>query len=179
MYYKFSFVVFSKISVHLLYFVMCCYSMHCCFHFFLYDDLFVPLRRSCFFSTTNVQFLYDFSSLLSNILHSFFFFLIPASCVVQISPASCKLFLFPLSFFSLSLSRARSCARVYIIMYLCFPFLFFSFVFMFYNRFANQRIMKKFPVYSKIIRDIFCLYCNKFYFCIRLARESKSLSLTY
>ena len=77
-------------------------------------------------------------------------------------------------------SLAHSYARLYIIMCLLFPLLFLSSVFMFYNTFAYQRITKKFPIYSKIIPDIFCIYCKKVYFCIRLARGAKPfLSLTY
>ena len=33
---------------------------------------------------------------------------------------------------------------------------------MFYNTFANQRITKKFHIYSKIIPDMFCVYCKKY-----------------
>lgn len=61
-----------------------------------------------------------------------------------------------------------------------FSLFFLPSVFMFYNTFAYQRITKKFPFYSKIIPDIFCIYCKKVYFCIRLARGAKPfLSLTY
>ncbi|RHB38247.1 hypothetical protein DW888_00005 [Bacteroides nordii] len=56
---------------------------------------------------------------------------------------------------------------------LSFPVSFF----MFYNTFANQRLTKKFSFYSKIIPDIFCLYCKKVYFCIRLARGAKPFKL--
>ena len=92
---------------------------------------------------------------------------------------SISFFLFPFypsSFFFLS--RAFICARIY---YNVPPFFFFFPVsfFMFYNTFANQRLTKKFPFYSKIIPDIFCLYCKKVYFCIRLARGAKLLSLTW
>ena len=76
------------------------------------------------------------------------------------------------------LSRAFICALIY---YNVPPFslLFLPSVFMFYNTFAYQRITKKFPIYSKIIPDIFCIYCKKVYFCIRLARGAKPfLSLT-
>ena len=86
-------------------------------------------------------------------------------------------FLFPFSpslFFS---SRTRIRMRLYIIMCLCFPLFSFLSFFMFYNTFAYQRITIKFHFYSKIIPDMFCVYCKKVYFCIRLARESKPFKI--
>ena len=85
-------------------------------------------------------------------------------------------FLFPFSpslFFSLA--RVYACAYNYNVS--LFSFVFLPFIFMFYNTFANQRITKKFHIYSKIIPDMFCVYCKKIYFCIRLARESKSFKI--
>ena len=132
---------------------------------FLYDDLPVSLRVSfCLFLIfyTPFFFPYLFLPVLSKSL-----------------PFHLKYLLFPLPFLSFFFffSRAHSYARVYIIMCLCFPFLFLPFVFMFYNTFAYQRITKKFPFYSKIIPDMFCVYCKKVYFCIRLAREAKPFKL--
>ena len=86
-------------------------------------------------------------------------------------------FLFPFSpslFFFLS--HAYTHALIYYNVSL-FSFVFLPFIFMFYNTFANQRITKKFHIYSKIIPDMFCVYCKKVYFCIRLARESKPFKI--
>ena len=81
-------------------------------------------------------------------------------------------------YISIFCSHAYTHARI-IIMCLLFPSFSLPFIFMFYNTFANQRLTKKISFYSKIIPDIFCLYCKKVYFCIRLARGAKLLSLTY
>ena len=153
------------------------------FLFFLYEKRLVSLRRSPRFSTMICLFLYESLSLLvSNILHLLFLSLPLPFCFVKISPIfnlSISFFLFlNLSFFFF-FSRAHSYARVYIIMCLHFSSFSLPFIFMFYNTFANQRLTKKFHIYSKIIPDMFCVYCKKVYFCIRLAREAKPLSLTY
>ena len=152
------------------------------FCFFLYEKRPVSLRRSPRFSTMICLFLYKslsacfqyFTSPFSLPASSFLFCQNLSRFILSIS-----FFLFPFypSLFSLSLSRAFICARIY---YNVPPFFFFSlpFIFMFYNTFANQRLTKKISFYSKIIPDIFCLYCKKVYFCIRLARGAKLLSLT-
>lgn len=126
-----SLLVFNKISVHLLFFVIYCYSARCYFCFFLYEKRPVSLRRSSCFSTS-------LSFLVSNILHFFFFFLILPSSYVRFS-------FFPLPFFSFFvffLSHAYTCALIYYNVSL-FSFVFLPFIFMFYNTFANQRITKK------------------------------------
>ena len=151
------------------------------FCFFLYEKRPVSLRRSPRFSTMICLFLYKslsacfqyFTSPFSLPASSFLFCQNLSRFILSIS-----FFLFPFypSLF-FSLSRAFICARIY---YNVPPFFFFSlsFIFMFYNTFANQRLTKKFSFYSKITPDIFCLYCKKVYFCIRLARGAKLLSLT-
>lgn len=150
------------------------------FCFFLYEKRPVSLRRSPRFSTMIALFLYEslsacfqyFTSPFSLPTSSFLFCQNLSRFILSIS-----FFLFPFyssSFFS---SHAYTHARIY---YNVPPFFFFFPVsfFMFYNTFANQRLTKKFSFYSKIIPDIFCLYCKKVYFCIRLARGAKLLSLT-
>ena len=154
------------------------------FCFFLYGDRPVSLRRSPRFSTMIALFLYEslsacfqyFTSPFSLPASSFLFCQNLSHVILSIS-----FFLFPFypSLFSLSLSRAHPYARVYITMCLLFSSFSLPFIFMFYNTFANQRLTKKFSFYSKITPDIFCLYCKKVYFCIRLARGAKLLSLTY
>ena len=163
-------------------FVILWFSVSCLFVFsstrnasFLYGDRPVSLRWSPCFSTS-------LSPLVFNILHPLFS--LPASSFLFCQNLSrfilsISFFLFPFypsSFFS---SLAHSYARVYIIMCLLFSSFSLPFIFMFYNTFANQRLTKKFSFYSKIIPDIFCLYCKKVYFCIRLARGAKLLSLTW
>ena len=133
---------------------------------FLYDDRLVSLRVSLrLFLIFYTRFFspYLFLPVLSKSL-----------------PFRLKYLLLPLSFLSFFVffSLAHSYARVYIIMCSSFSLSFPVSFFMFYNTFANQRLTKKFSFYSKIIPDIFCLYCKKVYFCIRLARGAKLLSLT-
>ena len=143
------------------------------FCFFLYEKRPVSLRRSPRFSTMIALFLYE------SLSACFQYFTSPFSL-----PTSSFLFCQNLSRFILSISfffffsRTRIRMRVYIIMCLLFPSFSLPFIFMFYNTFANQRLTKKFSFYSKITPDIFCLYCKKVYFCIRLARGAKLLSLT-
>ena len=152
------------------------------FCFFLYEKRPVSLRRSPRFSTMIVLFLYESLSACFQYFTSPFS--LPASSSLFCQNLSrfilsISFFLFPFypsSFFS---SLAHSYARVYIIMCLLFSSLSLPFIFMFYNTFANQRLTKKISFYSKIIPDIFCLYCKKVYFCIRLARGAKLLSLTW
>ena len=151
------------------------------FCFFLYEKRPVSLRRSPRFSTMICLFLYEslsacfqyFTSPFSLPTSSFLFCQNLSRFILSIS-----FFLFPFYPSSFSLSRASICARIY---YNVPPFPSFSlpFIFMFYNTFANQRLIKKISFYSKIIPDIFCLYCKKVYFCIRLARGAKLLSLTW
>ena len=150
------------------------------FCFFLYEKRPVSLRRSPRFSTMICLFLYEslsacfqyFTSPFSLPTSSFLFCQNLSRFILSIS-----FFLFPFYPSLFFLSRASICARIY---YNVPPFPSFSlpFIFMFYNTFANQRLTKKFSFYSKIIPDIFCLYCKKVYFCIRLARGAKLLSLT-
>lgn len=180
----FFFLFSHKISVQSFVFVILCISINYLFYFFLYEKRPVSLRRSCLNSTRNVFFLYESLSACFQYFTSPF--PLPASSFLFCQNFSRFILnfsfsLFPfLSFFVFFLSRAHSYARLYIIMCLLFPLLFLPSVFMFYNTFAYQRITKKFPIYSKIIPDIFCLYCKKVYFCIRLARGAKPfLSLTY
>ena len=150
--------------------------------------MFFPLRETPRFSTEIAPFLYDdrlVSLRVSLRLFPIFYipFLSPYLFLPVLSkslPFHLKYLLLPLSFLSFFfffLSRAFICARIY---YNVPPFFFFFPVsfFMFYNTFANQRLTKKISFYSKIIPDIFCLYCKKVYFCIRLARGAKLLSLT-
>ena len=143
------------------------------FCFFLYEKRPVSLRRSPRFSTMIALFLYE------SLSACFQYFTSPFSL-----PTSSFLFCQNLSRFILSISfffffsRTRIRMRVYIIMCSSFSLSFPVSFFMFYNTFANQRLTKKFSFYSKIIPDIFCLYCKKVYFCIRLARGAKLLSLT-
>ena len=152
------------------------------FCFFLYEKRPVSLRRSSRFSTMIVPFLYE------SLFACFQYFTSPFSL-----PTSFFLFCQNLSHFILSISfflflnlsfffffsRTRIRMRVYIIMCSSFSLSFPVSFFMFYNTFANQRLTKKISFYSKIIPDIFCLYCKKVYFCIRLARGAKLLSLTW
>ena len=150
--------------------------------------MFFPLRETPRFSTEIAPFLYDDRLVSLRVsLRLFLIFYTPffSPCLFlpvlsKSLPFHLKYLLLPLSFLSFFfffLSRAFICARIY---YNVPPFFFFFPVsfFMFYNTFANQRLTKKFPFYSKIIPDIFCLYCKKVYFCIRLARGAKLLSLT-
>ena len=150
---------------------------------------FFPLRETPCFSTKIVSKLYEkrvfslrVSLLLFLIFYTFFFF--PYLFLPVLSKSlsfQLKYLLLPLpflSFFFFALSRIRM--LVYIIMCSSFSLSFPVSFFMFYNPFAYQRIREKFPLYSKIIRDMFCVYCKKVYFCIRLARGAKPfLSLTY
>ena len=150
--------------------------------------MFFPLRETPRFSTEIAPFLYDDLPVSLRVsLRLFLIFYIPffSPCLFlpvlsKSLPFHLKYLLLPLSFLSFFffLSRAHLYARVYIIMCLLFPSFSLPFIFMFYNTFANQRLTKKFSFYSKIISDIFCLYCKKVYFCIRLARGAKLLSLT-
>mgnify|MGYP007092004178 CR=1 FL=1 len=150
--------------------------------------MFFPLRETPRFSTEIAPFLYDDRLVSLRVsLRLFLIFYTPffSPCLFlpvlsKSLPFHLKYLLLPLSFLSFFfffLSRAFICARIY---YNVPPFFFFFPVsfFMFYNTFANQRLTKKFSFYSKIIPDIFCLYCKKVYFCIRLARGAKLLSLT-
>ena len=143
------------------------------FCFFLYEKRPVSLRRSPRFSTMIALFLYE------SLSACFQYFTSPFSL-----PTSSFLFCQNLSHVILSISfffffsRTRIRMRVYIIMCSSFSLSFPVSFFMFYNTFANQRLTKKFSFYSKITPDIFCLYCKKVYFCIRLARGAKLLSLT-
>ena len=160
-----NFLVFSQLS----------------FCFFLYEKRLVSLRRSPRFSTMIALFLYEsLSACFQYFTPPFFSPCLFLPVLSKSLPFHLKYLLLPLSFLSFFfffLSRAFICARIY---YNVPPFFFFFPVsfFMFYNTFANQRLTKKFPFYSKIIPDIFCLYCKKVYFCIRLARGAKLLSLT-
>ena len=150
--------------------------------------MFFPLRETPRFSTEIAPFLYDDRLVSLRVsLRLFLIFYTPffSPCLFlpvlsKSLPFHLKYLLLPLSFLSFFfffLSRAFICARIY---YNVPPFFFFFPVsfFMFYNTFANQRLTKKFSFYSKITPDIFCLYCKKVYFCIRLARGAKLLSLT-
>ena len=150
--------------------------------------LFFPLRETPRFSTEIAPFLYDdrlvslrvFLRLFPIFYTRFFSLCLFLPVLSKSLPFHLKYLLLPLcflSFFVFFLSRAFICARI-IIMCLLFSSFSLPFIFMFYNTFANQRLTKKFPFYSKIIPDIFCLYCKKVYFCIRLARGAKLLSLT-
>ena len=160
-----NFLVFSQLS----------------FCFFLYEKRLVSLRRSPRFSTMIALFLYEsLSACFQYFTPPFFSPCLFLPVLSKSLPFHLKYLLLPLSFLSFFfffLSRAFICARIY---YNVPPFFFFFPVsfFMFYNTFANQRLTKKFSFYSKIIPDIFCLYCKKVYFCIRLARGAKLLSLT-
>ena len=151
--------------------------------------LLFSLRETPRFSTEIAPFLYDDRLVSLRVsLRLFLIFYTPffSPCLFlpvlsKSLPFHLKYLLLPLSFLSFfvfSLSRAHPYARVYIIMCSSFSLSFPVSFFMFYNTFANQRLTKKFPFYSKIIPDIFCLYCKKVYFCIRLARGAKLLSLT-
>ena len=162
-------------------FVIIWFSINCLFCFFLYEKRPVSLRRSSRFSTMIVPFLYE------SLFACFQYFTSPFSL-----PTSFFLFCQNLSHFILSISfflflnlsfffffsRTRIRMRVYTYNVPPFPSFSLPFIFMFYNTFANQRLTKKISFYSKIIPDIFCLYCKKVYFCIRLARGAKLLSLT-
>ena len=180
--FPFFFLFSHKISVQSFVFVILCISINCLFCFFLYEKRPVSLRRSCLNSTRNVFFLYESLSACFQYFTSPFS--LPASSFLFCQNFSRFILNFSFSLFpfypsSFFLSLAHSYARLYIIMCLLFPLLFLPSVFMFYNTFAYQRITKKFPFYSKIIPDIFCIYCKKVYFCIRLARGAKPfLSLT-
>lgn len=160
-----NFLVFSQLS----------------FCFFLYEKRLVSLRRSPRFSTMIALFLYEsLSACFQYFTPPFFSPCLFLPVLSKSLPFHLKYLLLPLSFLSFFfffLSRAFICARIY---YNVPPFFFFFPVsfFMFYNTFANQRLTKKFSFYSKITPDIFCLYCKKVYFCIRLARGAKLLSLT-
>ena len=151
------------------------------FCFFLYEKRLVSLRRSPRFSTMIALFLYEsLSACFQYFTPPFFSPCLFLPVLSKSLPFHLKYLLLPLSFLSFFfffLSRAFICARIY---YNVPPFFFFFPVsfFMFYNTFANQRLTKKFSFYSKITPDIFCLYCKKVYFCIRLARGAKLLSLT-
>ena len=148
--------------------------------------MFFPLRETPRFSTEIAPFLYDdlpVSLQVSLRLFPIFYipFLSPCLFLPVLSkslPFHLKYLLLPLSFLSFFVffSLAHSYARVYIIMCSSFSLSFPVSFFMFYNTFANQRLTKKFSFYSKIISDIFCLYCKKVYFCIRLARGAKLLN---
>ena len=150
---------------------------------------FFPLRETPRFSTEIVPFLYDDRLVSLRVsLRLFLIFYIPffSPCLFlpvlsKSLPCHLKYLLLPLSFLSFFVffSLAHSYARVYIIMCSSFSLSFPVSFFMFYNTFANQRLTKKISFYSKIIPDIFCLYCKKVYFCIRLARGAKLLSLTW
>ena len=149
--------------------------------------MFFPLRETPRFSTEIVPFLYDDRLVSLRVsLRLFLIFYIPffSPCLFlpvlsKSLPFHFKYLLLPLSFLSFFVfSLSHPYARVYIIMCLLFSSFSLPFIFMFYNTFANQRLTKKFSFYSKIIPDIFCLYCKKVYFCIRLARGAKLLSLT-
>ena len=151
------------------------------FCFFLYEKRLVSLRRSPRFSTMIALFLYEsLSACFQYFTPPFFSPCLFLPVLSKSLPFHLKYLLLPLSliypssFFSLA--RVYACAYNYNVP----PFFFFFPVsfFMFYNTFANQRLTKKFSFYSKIIPDIFCLYCKKVYFCIRLARGAKLLSLT-
>ena len=111
---------------------------------------------------------------------SFFFPYLFLSVLSKSLSFQLKYLLLPLpflSFFFFFLARTRIRMLVYIIMCSSFSLSFPVSFFMFYNPFAYQRIRKKFPFYSKIIRDMFCVYCKKVYFCIRLARGAKPFKL--
>ena len=152
------------------------------FCFFLYEKRPVSLRRSPRFSTMICLFLYkSLSACFQYFTPPFFSPCLFLPVLSKSLPFHLKYLLLPLSFLSFFVffSLAHPYARVYIIMCLLFPSFSLPFIFMFYNTFANQRLTKKFPFYSKIIPDIFCLYCKKVYFCIRLARGAKLLSLTW
>ena len=150
--------------------------------------MFFPLRETPRFSTEIAPFLYDDRLVSLRVsLRLFLIFYTPffSPCLFlpvlsKSLPCHLKYLLLPLSFLSFFFffSRTRIRMRVYIIMCSSFSLSFPVSFFMFYNTFANQRLTKKFSFYSKIIPDIFCLYCKKVYFCIRLARGAKLLSLT-
>ena len=151
------------------------------FCFFLYEKRPVSLRRSPRFSTMIALFLYEsLSACFQYFTPPFFSPCLFLPVLSKSLPFHLKYLLLPLSFLSFFVffSLAHSYARVYIIMCSSFSLSFPVSFFMFYNTFANQRLTKKFSFYSKIISDIFCLYCKKVYFCIRLARGAKLLSLT-
>ena len=151
------------------------------FCFFLYEKRLVSLRRSPRFSTMIALFLYEsLSACFQYFTPPFFSPCLFLPVLSKSLPFHLKYLLLPLSFLSFFfffLSRAFICARIY---YNVPPFFFFFSSFHFYvlQHLCKSASYKKFPFYSKIIPDIFCLYCKKVYFCIRLARGAKLLSLT-